>query len=362
MWRGKVWGGFLAAALALSVGVSSAGAEPPVPPLPEKGPIEPPSHALKYETLPYTGGDPSPTFLCATHDWEPSVCRQGSFYAQADYLLLRARRPALDIAIVDPVATIPRGSIESADWGTRSGMRFELGYQTDAGLCLGASYTYFHTVGNRVLNAPAGGVLLPTLTVPQIDQVDAARASSNLDLDVFDIQVGHTITVNDDLDLCVFAGGRFADIQQKLNAVYSGGVIGALRDTVSAPISIDGAGIRIGGEGHMKLGGGFSFYAKAAGSLLAGHLSTSTRETLDGNTPVVNVAERRDDIFPVAELGLGVSWQTNQLRVTVGYEMANWYNMVNSVDFVEGSGMNKTARRTGDLSLEGLALQVGWRF
>ena len=54
-----------------------------------------------------------------------------------------------------------------------------------------------------------------------------------------------------------------------------------------------------------------------------------------------------------------VHWGLRSL-LGVGYDLANWFNMTDSLDF-PSTNIGKPERRTSDLMLEGLSVQVACR-
>jgi hypothetical protein len=274
---------------------------------------------------------------------------------------MKPRRRALDFAILDPNASgTPEGPIESLDWGTASGVRGELGYRFPGeGWALTGSYTYFSSTDKHSVANPPSGILFATLTHPGfIEQVASATASSSLNYHVLDIDIGRPFALGKSCTLRLFAGGRVAWIDQNLNVTYDGG--DAANAHVSGPISYDGGGLRIGGEGQWNLRWGFSLFARGAGSLLVGHFRTRLLETNQNGTLVnTDVSDRFVQMTPVAELGLGIAWNYENLIVKLGYEMTNWFNLVDSPDFVDDVHQGKFVRRSSDLSLDGLSFQVG---
>lgn len=287
--------------------------------------------------------------------------QEGGIFGGADFLYLRARRQALDFAIVDPNRNgVPEGSIETLSWRSDSGLHFDLGYRLPgSGWELTTGLTYFRAGADRTLGSPPGGTLFATLTHPgMIEQVDAAVATSNLEYYVLDADLGHRVRVGDNSCYRFFAGGRFAWIDQNLSAVYNGG--DANQATVNSPISFNGAGLRAGGEGQWGCGWGLSVFGRASASLLVGHFRSHLTETNDNGTTVnTDVSDKFEQMVPVLELALGLAWQYERFSVSVGYEMSEWFNMVESPDFVDDVHQGKLSYRKSDLSLEGLFFQVG---
>ena len=286
------------------------------------------------------------------------------FFLDAEYLFMQPRRQALDFAIVSPTANgTPQGSVESLEWDWNSGLRLGGGFRLPAeGWEMGVFYTYLHSNASRSLAAPAGGTLDATLTsAGPVEQVDTATAESSINYNVFDLEISRIIPLQDSFALRVFGGGRYAWIDQSLTALYNGG--DATNDVVSSPINFNGGGVRVGGEGVWKFGRGFTFFARASGSLLIGNVKTSLLETNNnGGTTLVNVTDNFEQVVPVTELSLGLTWQWRQVTVTAGYEVTDWFNMVSSPDFVSDVDAGKIGRRTSDLSLDGFTARVEWDF
>ena len=115
-----------------------------------------------------------------------------------------------------------------------------------------------------------------------------------------------------------------------------------------------------GAEGTWNFWHGLGLYGRGRLGLLAGTFNSNLAETTNsGQTVIVNVSDNHYDVVPVAELGAGLCWQNEHWRFKVGYEIANWFNMVDSIDFPDGNSVGHITRRTSDLSLDGLAVELG---
>jgi hypothetical protein len=286
-------------------------------------------------------------------------------FVDADYLLIKPRRTALDYAISAPnTDQVPAGNIESIDWQIRSGFRFGAGYEfPDQGWALSAHYTYLHSTEASSVTAPSGGTVYATLTRSgTFDQVDAASASAGLNYNVLDFEASKRFAPCASVDVDVFGGVRIAWIDQNFSAVYNGGPGGAVNATVDSPVYFNGAGLTLGAEATWKLTHGLGIYGRARASILSGQFHNVYNETNNnGQTSIVNVTETYDQLVPVMELGVGVSWRTEHVQVSVGYDLADWFNMVNSPAFTS-TNIGTPVRRTSDLMLEGLSFQVGVMF
>jgi hypothetical protein len=287
-------------------------------------------------------------------------------YFTGDYLLIRARRNALDFAVNSPNGgDIAAGDVEKLSWETRSGFRFGAGYQLpDDCWRIGVSYTNFYTAADHTLNAPSGGQLFATLTRGgSIDDVGSASAFSSLSYNIIDLEATRLLSLGKGLDVQLFGGGRLAFIDQKFDATYNGGSALAVNDTVQSPIYFRGAGLEAGALGFWKIWHDLGLYGKGRVSLLSGEFRNFLSETNgNGSVTIVNVKDVYYQVIPEVELSAGLAYEGEHFRFSVGYELANWFNMVNSPDFATSLNVGKVSRRTSDLTLEALSIQLGVLF
>ncbi len=366
----RAWAGLAVLALLTAQPVRAQRVLPPpggaAPPgingaLPPPAPPGPPMPLLD-------GGVPPPADAhpAEEHHDEAEGGPLSGWFVTGEYLLLHPRRNALDYAVVSPDPNLtPGGTIQSLDWHTNSGFRVGAGYQLPGQPWqVGVVYTYLHSHDDRTVGAPAGGEAFATLTRGGgVDEVQTAAGSTNLDFNVIDLLAYRPFTVGPNLNVRPFVGGRFAWIDQKLTAVYNGGFSGAVNDVVSSPVYFRGGGLTGGARAFWRWYNNFGLYGRFTGSLLSGQFRNFlTEANNNGATPIVDVREQYYQIVPVMELGLGLAWQGEHARFSVGYELQNWFNMVNSPTFPSPSNIGLLGRRFSDLSLEGLAVQLGLFF
>ena len=135
----------------------------------------------------------------AAHDAIQSVCDEGGFSGAAEYLLMRPRRGLFDYAIRDPNRNlVPEGELASLNYSLRSGVRAGITYRVpESAWDIQTAYTYFRSNARGEEFAPAGGTLYATLTRPGLnDEVTVARASANLEYNVFDTVVGRRFALD----------------------------------------------------------------------------------------------------------------------------------------------------------------------
>jgi hypothetical protein len=292
----------------------------------------------------------------------PAACGSGTdaWFTDTEYLYLKPYRRGLDFAIITPnAANDPEGSIQSDPWHTRSAFRVGVGYRTPCdGPEIGFFYTYLHDDQIGGLVRPAGGRLFATQTHPgTVEFVDRAAAEATLAYNVFDLEAGRPVHVAESLVVRPFGGLRFAEIGQNFDVVYDGG--DANRDRVGSRLKFDGGGVRAGAQVDWILLDRWSLYGRAAGSLLIGdYHDRQTEFNNNGATPLTNVDESFRKVTPVVEMGFGIAYQGESVRLSVGYEIADWFNLVDTPIFVDDVHQGKYLRNLSDLGVDGLAARM----
>jgi hypothetical protein len=284
-----------------------------------------------------------------------------AFLVSAEYLLIRPSRRPNDFAIIDPANDLtPIGRVRAVNFDTSSGIRASIGYRA-AGSAWESlfTYTYVHADGDRQAFAPDGGLIYPTLTRPGlVDNALAGAAGLSLNYHLYDLEAARRACLADAFAFRLGFGVRVAMIDHDLAAFYDGGdAAGAL---VRNRIDFDGAGPMVGGEGQWLLGRGFRLFGRARGALVVGDHTSRLEETNFGGL-VVNAAvrERVVQTVPVLEMATGLAWEYRHVRLSVGYEVANWFGLIDSPSFVDDFAEGKLGRRRGDLGLEAIFFQLG---
>ncbi len=288
---------------------------------------------------------------------------QGLFGA-VEYLLLRPRRGAFDFGIADPANDfIPGGKLESLNYELRSGVRASIGYRfKDSPWGVSMAYTFLRSSADRTINAPTGGLIYPTLTRPGLtDEVGSAVAQSSLEYNVFDLEIGRRFHIDERLNVRAFGGIRFANIRQDFDVQYDRYDANLARVMTSS--NFDGFGPLLGGEATLSVFRGFQLYARGSGALLTGKLVNPITETNNGGiTHYASLDYRTRRVIPVMGMGIGGGWQHKNVSIRVGYEITNWFGLIDQPRFTNDFAIGKVTTRQSDLSLEGLFFQLGLKY
>lgn len=293
----------------------------------------------------------------------PIVPHDPGLFVNAEALVMRPRRGGLDFGIVNPGGLAVVGPVERLNYDITAGFRGEFGYQFGChGWDVAFGYTYFRTAAEGFLSAPAGGALLPTLTRPGlITQARESQAQANLNYNLYDMLVGKRFVVDDNFAVRTFSGFRFASITQDFNTTYNG--LDARGAGVGLNSRFQGFGPLAGAEAVLVAKYGFHLYAKATGGLLTGLSKNPYYEANDlGNTVYVNSGYDVRKVVPLLSVGIGGGWQYKSVWLRGGYEITNYFGLIDQPRLTDDVTPGKLVVQTSNLSLEGLFFQVGVNF
>jgi hypothetical protein len=332
----------------------------PVLPPPATPAAEPPPPIVDLTpvSLPERGNCNSPIECVTCCDRPPA------FITYAEYLVVRPRRRANDYAIIDPVNNLsPQGEILNVPYDVSSAIRVGAGYRPAGSAWeFVVTYLYLHSGEERAAAAPPGGLLYATLTRPGIvDNVLVAAATSSMTMNVVDFESRRHFQIDNCFLFRLGMGVRFADVDQTLQGFYGGGDANAA--AVRSRVSFDGQGLTLGAQGEWQFWREFRLFGRGRGSILMADFTNTLVETNNGGATVnANVVESYLQTVPILELASGIAWERRNVRVALGYEIQNWFNVIDSPTFVDDFAEGKLSRRKSDLGIEGLFLQLGLAF
>src|SRR5262245_2328330 len=162
-----------------------------------------------------------------------------------------------------------------------------------------------------------------------------------------------------------FAGLRYANLDQRFRTEENVGVpIGF--STVATEIDFDGFGIGFGLDGMRRSAcTGLLIYGRASSSFVAGEFKADFRQTAQfgpklslGNTLV----DYRLMTILQTELGLGWQDQSGVLRVTLGYQVAGWFNALTTSSYIPGVQNRRFDDLNETVTFSGLVSRLEVRF
>lgn len=271
--------------------------------------------------------------------------------ASAEWLNWRAHRGGMDFAsFVDPIWLTP-ATIESADYGRDNGMRAGLGYRFDSGWDVSWNYTHFQTKAAGAVDQSANPGLVLIATRSYFDlAMDSVTAQAELDYGVHDLEAGRRLVWDNDAELRLFGGFRWAKIDQTQNQgyTYQDNFGDWIDGTIDGRNRLEAYGIRLGAETQWTTRGGLGLFGRLAGSVLLGDFDVRQRETDQVQGTILDFADTHTRAVPVIDATAGVSWTYHQWQLAGGYEMTTWFNM------------GEIERASYDLILDGFFLRLSY--
>ena len=292
------------------------------------------------------------------------VCQSG-LIASAEFLNWKPVTRGNDFAVTEDgtATTLGVGRIRDVTYGSDTGVRARLGYQTATKWSVSIGYTYFDTEGAARAERPPGvGQLFATQSHPDgNEEANTADAFISIDYSVFDLIVERPVFQNQFSDMRIFGGVRWADIARRSDVRYDG------RDFVNALVhkrsAMRGAGLRMGTQTSWLVANGFQLFGGVSGGLLFSETLTNYYETnFDDAVVLVDVEHGQDGATPFLECQAGVGWQYNQFSVQAGYELQNWFGLHERSMFVDDIHEATFANISEDLLVTGLFVRssISW--
>src|SRR5690606_31478433 len=123
--------------------------------------------------------------------------------------------------------------------------------------------------------------------------------------------------------------------------------------------------VRLGldGERHMA-GRGWFVYGRTAASFIAGESSGAYVQTTLPAAPTVDTAWRAGRLVTILELELGGGWQSccGRYRLTAGYQINSWQDLVTADQFIQGVQQNDFVDMSDSITFDGLTARFEYRF
>lgn len=257
------------------------------------------------------------------------------------------------------------------------------GFQPNVGYRLGVSYndpcfcldtqflwTHFNTSGHKKDKGKNSTYLIAPLS-SQAFEAQKVDYDVHVNLNVYDVEVGHLFCVNPCLDLRPFAGLRGAVVDQSGKVKASATDI---KDKIHLENNYKGLGVRVGGEVKWLLGCNFSLYGNIAASLLWGNFHLRANEhfsdtDIDEGSDYHYTNRLRENFHStkqIWDLGIGLSYKMaldcdQILEFRLGFEQHLFFGQSK---FWVNNGFETSDRVkfSGDLAFQGLVFGLDYKF
>ncbi len=288
-----------------------------------------------------------------------------------EFLYLRPR--GADVIFATPVdgpITNQRlvGAQAVADFEYDSGFRVGGSWAIDQCSSFTGNYTWYQADSNDGVILPGGGSYLRTDTVHSSTVNVAgdplsARAHYGFDMQAIDLNYKALLWGGDCHAVNYLFGLKYARVEQELGVAYS-----ELTNTnVDTNVDFNGVGPRFGFEAERSLGDcGVLLYTKGTVNFLFGSSSSNYLQTNDFTIVQVQSSLRETRVVTVPEFEMGAGWQSCNgcFRITAGYYLASWFNMMTTPEYLSTVREipNSFERQVKTLTLDGMSIRAEFRF
>jgi len=302
------------------------------------------------------------------------VCRTPRRRTFGEFLYLRPGNDKVAYAVPINGAIVPPQGAAPVQIGLEAVVdndfrpAFRTGFSRVLNECanMGATYTHFESsiTGRTSINAPY--VLRSLVSHPgsRAAPTDFLQGSAvyGVDFQLADLDYRRAILQSDRSMLHYLIGIRYAHLGQDFSSELSNATT---TETVTTDIRFDGGGIRVGLEGERHAcGSGLMIYGRGMASFLGGAFRSRYTQANNFDGTVVNTGWKDDRIVSLLELELGLGWTSRSgcFRLTSGYLISGWYNVIKTDDFIAAVQSNNS-RGVGDsLTFDGLVARAEIRW
>lgn len=230
---------------------------------------------------------------------------------------------------------------------------------------LRAKYSRFEQTTTDSTSIAPPDVLRSLVTHPlgmnaATDVLDAA-ASYQLKFDMIDADYAGALVDQPKYIVNYFGGGRYLRFTQDFDSTFS--TIGTT--AVNTDIDFNGGGIRLGLEGERHhCPTGCLVFARAASSFVVGEFAAAYTQTDAAGVPVVASSFDAARIVPMLDLEIGAGWMSpnGHVRLTAGYLISAWFNMVTTPEYIQAVQTNDFDGLSDTLTFDGLAARATVQF
>ncbi|MCR4410895.1 MAG: Lpg1974 family pore-forming outer membrane protein [Thermoguttaceae bacterium] len=266
-----------------------------------------------------------------------------------EFLYLRPRSAEIEYAVpfngpIGPGTPIQVGRTAMVDPDYEPAFRLGFARALDECASLGATYTHFEsetadaislTEQPYVLRAM---VLHPSTFDAAIDWL-SARAQQDMRFDLVDVDYRHIFLRRDRYWVNYLIGVRYASLEQSFQATFTE----QIQEDVRSEINFDGGGIRIGLEGERHAcNSGLLVYGKSAASFVGGEFRSTYFQGSTQDPLIVDTSWKAGRLVSMLDLEVGAGWMScnGRWKLTAGYMVSGWLNVVKLNDYIRGVQAN----------------------
>jgi hypothetical protein len=299
-------------------------------------------------------------------------CCMPTWQVFGEVMAMRARKAQVEYAVpIDgaivappavPIQVGPTGIVDP-DYE----FAFRLGFSRALNSCsnIGVTYWRLESETNDEIATTAPNVIRSMVSHPTTLDAAAdflfAGARHDIDFGIVDVDYRRIFSCGPQHQLRWLVGARYAGLDQDFGATLAS--LGT--EGVGTRLDFDGAGPRLGLEGEVhSCGTGLFAYGKTAASFLVGNFQGSYLQTQSFDPVVVHTTWKAGWAVPILDLELGVGWQSRcgRVRLSGGYLLSGWYDVVKTADYINAVQTNNYRDLGHTMVFDGLTARAEIRF
>ncbi|MCS7238559.1 MAG: Lpg1974 family pore-forming outer membrane protein [Thermoguttaceae bacterium] len=292
-----------------------------------------------------------------------------SFFGDIIYLCPSNQEVAIAVPADGPIdfgrVPVQAGPTLLAEFEYEPGFRVGGAMQFTECSQLRTTFTWLEASTNAWGSTTAPFVMWPMVTHPELDLADRqfldAGARYLLDIELYDVDWVRVLTIGPFHRVDFIVGGRYAGLSQELRSFF---VANGL-DQVATDVNYNGGGIRVGLEGEwFDTSRTWLIYAKSAASFTAGEFRCGFRQDNNLGQRLVETSWKADRVVSMLDLEVGMGWQSRNdaLRLTAGYMVSGWHNVITVPEYIDAVRANSYTGIGDFMTFDGFVGRVDFRF
>ncbi|MCA9240061.1 MAG: hypothetical protein KDA37_07675 [Planctomycetales bacterium] len=296
-------------------------------------------------------------------------------YAYGEFLYLRAT--GSDVAHaqqqdgVGGAGTTPAGIVDTIDYDYQSAYRVGFGCALDGCSSIGVSYTMFDVDTFSSLEPPVigggAGAVGSLVHHPQASITGSAgpvTATAGINYEIADLMFRDVFAKTCVGQFGYGLGAVYASFDQNF---YQQGLFGVALDDIAtrSDVTFSGGGLKAGINGERCLGSGLSVYGTLSAGALSGKFNTRyDMRNQVGDVRLAQAVWEDNRVVGLIEYEIGISATTpkNGVRVSLGYMVQHWTNMVTHPDFIDAVQADNYTDLGDTITFDGFSARLEGRF
>ncbi len=274
----------------------------------------------------------------------------GALVIYGDYLYLRPRNAGVEYAVPINSSISPPGSVPIQVGRTATlNPQFESGFRVGGAIgfdhctTIGVGFTHYENNVNDAITTSApyvirAMVLHPSSADAEADWLDAS-ARGYIRFNLADIDYRHVFYVTESSSINYLVGLRYANLNQTFHSQFQS----IIQETVDTDVNFDGWGIRLGLEAERVGWHNMFVYGKAYASFLGGEFRGNYLQGSTNDPLIVQTDWKEARLVSMLDCEIGLGWTScnNRVRVSAGYMVSGWLNVVKTSEFISAVQANQ---------------------